>query len=240
LVRVKPYSEEHAREVATAIKDRLGKDGVGVPLVFYQKPDKHWGRPFVEGMVLVLQVMAIASLVMSVVLVFNTLTALITQQTDQIGILKAIGGTSGTIQVSRLRAMSSTRPLKVELSSRLGERFAIPRCKRAAPRRPPGEERQARAENRCLHLVKPAVDTRLGVVVAIRLSAVAQPLQPFRESGIARHDRPGVAERTEILRRVEAEGARDAERPDRPSVARRQVRLAAVFDERQGVPFGDS
>jgi putative ABC transport system permease protein len=97
LVRIKPYSEEYAKEVATAIKDRLGKDGVGVPQVFYQKPDKHWGRSFVEGMVLVLQVMAIASLVMSVVLVFNTLTALITQQTDQIGILKAIGGTSGVI-----------------------------------------------------------------------------------------------------------------------------------------------
>jgi len=97
LVRVKPYSEERAKEVATAIKDRLGKDGVGVPAVVYQKPDKHWGRFYVEGLVLVLQVLAVVSLLMSVVLVFNTLTALITQQTDQIGILKAIGGTSRTI-----------------------------------------------------------------------------------------------------------------------------------------------
>jgi putative ABC transport system permease protein len=39
----------------------------------------------------------VVSLFMSVILVLNTLTALITQQTDQIGIIKAIGGTMGTI-----------------------------------------------------------------------------------------------------------------------------------------------
>jgi putative ABC transport system permease protein len=41
--------------------------------------------------------MAVVSLGASVVLVFNTLTGLITQQTHQIGILKAIGGTQGRI-----------------------------------------------------------------------------------------------------------------------------------------------
>ena len=41
--------------------------------------------------------LAVISLVSSVVLILNTVTALITQQTDQIGILKAIGGTSRTI-----------------------------------------------------------------------------------------------------------------------------------------------
>jgi putative ABC transport system permease protein len=52
---------------------------------------------YVEGMTLVMQVLACISLFMSVVLVFNTLTALITQQTNQIGIIKAIGGRSMTI-----------------------------------------------------------------------------------------------------------------------------------------------
>jgi putative ABC transport system permease protein len=97
LIRVKPYSTDYAKEVATAIKDRLGKDGIGAPAVIYQDPDKHWGRMFVEGITLVLQVLAIVSLIMSVVLVFNTLTGIITQQIDQIGIIKAVGGTSATI-----------------------------------------------------------------------------------------------------------------------------------------------
>ena len=97
LIRVKPYSVEHAKEVGTAIKDHLAKQGIGVAVTFYQDPNKHWGRMFVEGITVVMQVLAVISLVASVVLILNTLTALITQQIDQIGILKAIGGTSSTI-----------------------------------------------------------------------------------------------------------------------------------------------
>lgn len=97
VVRVTPYSADKAREVATAIKDRLAKDDIGVAATLYQDPQRHWGRMFVEGITLVMQALAVVSLLLSVVLVFNTLTALITQQTNQIGILKAIGGSSRTI-----------------------------------------------------------------------------------------------------------------------------------------------
>ncbi len=97
MVRVTPYSEELARKVASEIKDRLSKESIGVAVTIYQDPAKHWGRVIMEGLNLVLQVMAVVSLVASVVLVLNTLTAVITQQTNQIGILKAIGGTQGTI-----------------------------------------------------------------------------------------------------------------------------------------------
>lgn len=96
-VRVKPYSLELAQTVASEIKDRLGKEGVGVAVTFYQDPEEHWGRFFVEGLNLVLQVLAVISVFSSVVLVLNTLTALITQQTNQIGIIKAIGGKTGDI-----------------------------------------------------------------------------------------------------------------------------------------------
>jgi putative ABC transport system permease protein len=97
LIRVKPYSADYAKEVATRIKDRLAKEGVGVAATVYQDPEKHWGRMFVEGITVVLQMLALVSLFMSVILVLNTLTALITQQTSQIGIIKSIGGTTGTI-----------------------------------------------------------------------------------------------------------------------------------------------
>lgn len=96
-VRVKPYSLEFAKEVASEIKLRLGKEGTGVAATLYQDPDEHWGRFFVDGFNLVLQIMAVTSVFTSVVLVFNTVTALITQQTDQIGVIKAIGGRTGNI-----------------------------------------------------------------------------------------------------------------------------------------------
>jgi putative ABC transport system permease protein len=97
LIRITPYSADYAKVVAADIKDRLAKQGVGVAATIYQDPTKHWGRMYVEGMTLVMQLLAVISLFMSVVLVFNTLTALITQQTDQIGIIKAIGGRATTV-----------------------------------------------------------------------------------------------------------------------------------------------
>lgn len=96
-VRVKPYSLEFAKEVASDIKVRLGKEGIGVAATLYQDPDEHWGRVFIDGFNLVLQIMAVTSVFTSVVLVFNTVTALITQQTSQIGVIKAIGGRTGNI-----------------------------------------------------------------------------------------------------------------------------------------------
>jgi putative ABC transport system permease protein len=95
--QVKPYSLEFAKEVASEMKDRLAKENVSVAVTFYQDPEKHWGRLFVEGMTLVMQVLAVISLFTGVVLILNTLTALITQQTNQIGIIKAIGGSTTTI-----------------------------------------------------------------------------------------------------------------------------------------------
>lgn len=97
LIRVEPYSLEFSRDVASEIKDRLAKQNIGVAVTFYQDPEEHWGRLFMEGMNLVLQILALVSLFMSAVLILNTLTALITQQTSQIGVLKAIGGTTGTV-----------------------------------------------------------------------------------------------------------------------------------------------
>ncbi|MDX1522002.1 MAG: FtsX-like permease family protein, partial [Anaerolineae bacterium] len=97
LVQVSPYSEDLVREVASEIKDRLGKEGITLGQIFYNNPDEHWGRRFFDGLNLVLQLLAVVSLLLSVVLIFNTLTALITQQTNQIGVMKAIGGGTRTI-----------------------------------------------------------------------------------------------------------------------------------------------
>lgn len=97
LVRIEPYSLEQAQQVAGDIRSRLAGQGYGVAVTLYQDPDLHWGRQFVEGINLILMIMAVVSLFLSVMLVLTTLTALITQQTDQIGVIKAIGGQRGVI-----------------------------------------------------------------------------------------------------------------------------------------------
>ena len=95
--RTEPYSEGNARAAAAQIKDRLAKDRISVGATLFQGPTEHWARPLVEGVQLVLEVLAVVSLLMSVVLVTNTVTAIITEQTNQIGIIKAIGGTRRVI-----------------------------------------------------------------------------------------------------------------------------------------------
>ncbi len=91
-IRVEPYSADYAKEVGSAIKEQLLKQGISVWLTRYQDPHKHWGRFMVDGGGFVLRILAILSLGASAVLIYNTLMALITEQTNQIGIIKAVGG----------------------------------------------------------------------------------------------------------------------------------------------------
>ena len=96
-VRVTPYSADHAKEVATAIKDKLAKQNISVAAFVYQDPNKHWGRAFMDGFTLVQKLLAVICVIVSVILIYNTLSNMITQQTNQIGILKAIGASTWTI-----------------------------------------------------------------------------------------------------------------------------------------------
>ena len=95
--QVEDYSSENARRIASQVKEWLSKQNVTVLATMYQDPEVHWGRFFVDGLSVVSEILAVLSLLLSVVLVMNTFTALITQQTNQIGILKAIGGTGFTV-----------------------------------------------------------------------------------------------------------------------------------------------
>jgi putative ABC transport system permease protein len=100
LVQVtQPYSAEKARLVAGEIRSKLASLGVGVNATLLQNPEQHWGRPFFSGINLVLTIMAWASLGLSSVLILNTVAALITQQTDQIGIMKSLGARRSAIAV---------------------------------------------------------------------------------------------------------------------------------------------
>jgi putative ABC transport system permease protein len=96
-VRITPYSYDHAREVASAIKDKLAKQGIGIGAFTYEDPDKHWGMTFMDGFTLVQKLLAMICVIVGAILIYNTLANLITQQTNQIGILKAIGGRTSTI-----------------------------------------------------------------------------------------------------------------------------------------------
>src|SRR5438552_18895621 len=86
----------------------------------------------------------------------------------------------------------------------VAELTPVTRGDRAPPRRPARQPRQPRAQHSRLHLVEAGIDSGLLMMIPVGLSAVAEAAQAIRERAIACDDRAAVAERSKILRRVEA------------------------------------
>lgn len=96
------YTESKARAAAIRIENKIEGEDVavypgtneGTKII---NPNKHPAQDPVNGIFLILQTMAFAALILGLFLVYNTVTAIISQQVPQIGVLKAIGATRGQI-----------------------------------------------------------------------------------------------------------------------------------------------
>ncbi len=96
------YQESTSAAAAIRIEDRIeGEDVEVYPGTTDDTkvidPSKHPAQDPVNGVFLILQIMAFAALILGLFLVYNTITAIISQQVPQIGVLKAIGATRGQI-----------------------------------------------------------------------------------------------------------------------------------------------
>lgn len=96
------YTEAKARAATIRVQDLIeGEDVEVFPGTAEEtkivSPAKHPAQDPIDGVFLILQIMAYAALVLGLFLVYNTITAIISQQVPQIGVLKAIGATRGQI-----------------------------------------------------------------------------------------------------------------------------------------------
>ncbi len=100
------FNEAKTTDLANHIQDHLKKQGVeskGAGDIFGKAvtdPKQHPFHEIIDGLNFVLVVMAFLSLILGLLLVFTTMTAIITQQTNQIGIMKAVG--AGSWQILRI------------------------------------------------------------------------------------------------------------------------------------------
>lgn len=92
-----PYSQARAEQAAEVVEDRLLRLGVSAGVPNINDPQRHFMQDLMDGVGLILLVMAAMSLGMSVFLVVNTLNAILAQQIPQIGIMKTVGGLRGQI-----------------------------------------------------------------------------------------------------------------------------------------------
>ena len=99
---VAPYSPAAAEAGAAAMEDKLEGAGYTVSAGTARgettiSPDEHFLQDTLDGVFFILTVMSVASLLLGLLLVFNTISAIISQQVAQIGVLKAIGASRGQI-----------------------------------------------------------------------------------------------------------------------------------------------
>jgi putative ABC transport system permease protein len=94
---------EYDEEIVTDIADRLqgklekqGRDSAGAD-GRVTDPNEHPFQDFLDGLFFLLGVMGLLALILGLLLVYNTVNAIISQQVDQIGIMKAIGAKTGQI-----------------------------------------------------------------------------------------------------------------------------------------------
>jgi putative ABC transport system permease protein len=92
-----PTDQKHVTEVAQAVANRLERAGAIVNFVSVYQPGHHFAYNITQGIFFVLGVLGYLTVLLSAFLIINTVTALMTQQTRQVGIMKATGG--GTLQI---------------------------------------------------------------------------------------------------------------------------------------------
>ncbi|HEX9839570.1 MAG TPA: FtsX-like permease family protein [Anaerolineales bacterium] len=88
---------EHVTEVAQAVADRMERAGAAIYFVNVYQPGHHFAWNISQGIFFVLSVLGYMTVLLSGFLIVNTITAIMTQQTRQIGIMKAVGGGNAQI-----------------------------------------------------------------------------------------------------------------------------------------------
>jgi putative ABC transport system permease protein len=85
------YDEAHVRQVAEQAREQVEESGRRVFGVTIPEPDKHVMDYVVQSLLLILGSLGLLSLVLSGFLIFNTVSAILARQVQQVGIMKAIG-----------------------------------------------------------------------------------------------------------------------------------------------------
>src|SRR5215211_272099 len=91
-VAEKQTDQEHVTQIAQAVADRVERAGATVYFVNVYQPGHHFAYNISNGVFFILTVLGYMTVFLSGFLIVNTITALMAQQTRQIGIMKAIGG----------------------------------------------------------------------------------------------------------------------------------------------------
>jgi len=93
----KPRDKAWSESVVNRVKDKAERSGYSIPISMTADPGQLPMDDVLQGILLLMGVLGMMSLILSVFLVVNTVTAVLAQQRRQIGVMKAVGGSSPQI-----------------------------------------------------------------------------------------------------------------------------------------------
>ena len=96
---------EHVRDVAYRVQEKIEKSGRTVYSTTLPPPDQHWFVPYLAPMAALLSILGITILLLSSFLIINTISATLSQQIRQIGIMKSIGAQTGQVLAMYILSM---------------------------------------------------------------------------------------------------------------------------------------
>lgn len=96
-VAEEPNNREHRDQVGELVRDKIEKTGGQVRAVAIFNPGEHPVSVVLNPLLYLLTALGVLCVILSGFLVINTISALVTQQRRQIGIMKSIGATQGQI-----------------------------------------------------------------------------------------------------------------------------------------------
>ena len=122
---VPDYTPERAAAAAESLRADLQDQGLtAIPATtertYTIDPAHSWSQDIIDGMGFVMQTIALVAMLLSLLLIYNTVNAIITQQTAQIGELKAIGASSAQILLLYLAVVATYGVCALLLSLPLG------------------------------------------------------------------------------------------------------------------------
>jgi len=92
-----PPDAARVKEVANLVADKIIKGGRAVYSIVLANPGRLWFESFLAPMTSILGILGLIILIMSGLLVVNTISALMAQQLRQIGMMKAVGARTSQI-----------------------------------------------------------------------------------------------------------------------------------------------
>jgi len=89
--------EAHIRSVAYGLKDRIEREGIHVSKIEVPAPGQHPNANQMRSLMFLFEAFSALSFVLSMILVVNVITGLLARQVRQIGMMKAVGATTGQV-----------------------------------------------------------------------------------------------------------------------------------------------